>query len=367
MTKNPNKVTALSFVTNFMGDATKICGSSKSIGSMASTRIQLVPAINACKNIGMDVSVLSLHSEQIDDFFKIEKSKVCLVGKMSSNNISSMQSMIVANLAAVSRFKNMGSQIVVQTCDNPFASNGILKDFHIDLYAMADHIVFPCTALKELCESYIKQGTSSHVIPDPWQLINSHKPRNLNSSDKINIIWFGSNKNIVYLHNLIPSFLRDISFSQKIELSILGSEKSLRHIVNLHSKIKGEYPNWSFRLVKWNPLDQPRQLENEITRAHISLLPSDNNDPLKLGVSHNRLVDSLRGGCITVASKMKSYEDLSDIAIVEDDIVEGLRKAINNYDHYKHTMNRLMPKRLVTFDPKQNISKWEYLMRKIVE
>ena len=63
---------------------------------------------------------------------------------------------------------------------------------------------------------------------------------------------------------------------------------------------------------------------------------------------------------------MKSYEDLSDIAIVEDNIVEALRKAINNYNHYKDTMNYLDPEKLKDFDPKQNIRKWECLMHAII-
>ena len=35
--------------------------------------------------------------------------------------------------------------------------------------------------------------------------------------------------------------------------------------------------------------------------------PIKPNDALKVGVSHNRLVDSVRSGCVPVASEMPSY------------------------------------------------------------
>ena len=40
--------------------------------------------------------------------------------------------------------------------------------------------------------------------------------------------------------------------------------------------------------------------------------------PLKAGVSHNRLVDSIHGGWVTIPSPIKSYLELSDLALLAD-------------------------------------------------
>ena len=73
------------------------------------------------------------------------------------------------------------------------------------------------------------------------------------------------------------------------------------------------------------------QLEREIARAQISILPSDARDPLKFGVSHNRLVDSIRGGCVTIASPMGSYLELEELALLGNNFGELLNNAVENY------------------------------------
>lgn len=97
----------------------------------------------------------------------------------------------------------------------------------------------------------------------------------------------------------------------------------------------------------------------EISQAHVTLIPSDPRDSLKQGVSHNRLVDSFRGGCIPIASPMASYVELSSIALLADDFVPILNGIEANYNRIiaKHDAQR--DQLLARFSPQTNQRKWE--------
>ena len=361
-----NLITGLTFVQNLNGDITHLFDSPSTLGSMASARLQLLPAIRASRKLGISIKMISLHSKKPSDFFLLQPSKICIVGKMSANNKESIEEMIVANLGAIVRLKNNKSKIIVQSCDNYFAANDAISEFYKDIYSLADHIVFPSSHLLYLCEPYVKVKTTRlHVVNDPWQVRESYPVRDLKKLQQIKMIWFGSNKNIIYLCKILPNLLRQMPKEYNYEITILGQKRAHKHILHLHSQIKNSYPNWTFRLVLWDQKKQPMQLENELTRAHISLIPSDPEDPLKAGVSHNRLVDSIRAGCITIASPMESYKELSKMTIIGSDFTNLLMFAINNY----HTCAQELDKHRDTvtqFNPKKNERNWEELIQQIL-
>ena len=113
-----------------------------------------------------------------------------------------------------------------------------------------------------------------------------------------------------------------------------------------------------FRLVPWQIKYQPIQLENEIKKAHIAIIPSDPSDPLKAGVSHNRIVDACRGGCIAIANPMQSYKDLSDITLLGNNMTALLNEATHNYPKYCKNLTNKREELLKKFDPKVNQLSW---------
>ena len=362
-----NLITGLAFVQNISGDITHLFESPYGLGSMASARLQLLPAIRASRKLGINVQMISLHSKKPKDFFHIKPSKACIVGKMSANETSSIQEMVVANLAAITRLKNNNSKIIVQSCDNHFATNDIISEFYKDIYLLADHIIFPSSQLLYLCRQYAKvDATQLHVVSDPWQIRKAYPVKELLDSEAIKIIWFGSNKNIVYLCQILPSLLQSMPKDYKYEITILGQKRAHDHILHLYSQIKDRFPNWVFRHVLCDYRKHPSQLEEELSRAHISLIPSDPKDPLKSGVSHNRLVDSLRAGCITIASPMESYKELSKIAILGSNFADLLWYAISNYKNCTKLLIKHRETSLNQFSPEINEKNWEILMKKIL-
>lgn len=199
---------------------------------------------------------------------------------------------------------------------------------------------------------------TSSVIHDPWQISKPYTPRQLNEGETMRAIWFGSNKNVDYLINCLPELLKNWKSERNCELTILGQNYALSKVKNAVSNIKGSFSKWKLRLVPWRIDKQPLQLESEITRAHIAIIPSDPQDPLKSGVSHNRLVDSVRGGCITIASPMESYKEINGIALLDDNISTLLNNSEKHYSELSRTLFEHREDKLLQFSPEKNTKEW---------
>ena len=367
MGQNKKSITALAFVVDKHGDVTKNFYDPKRTGGMASARIQLLPAIKAAEKLNITTKILSLHTSHPEEIREINSPQVCLIGKMSANSEKLVYDMTMANLSAICRLKHRGSKIVIQHSDFIFSRNDILSLFYRDLFYLADYIIFPCRALQKLTLNHIETNAKSLVIHDPWQISKPYKPRQLNKGETMRAIWFGSNKNVDYLINCLPELLKNWKTKRNCELTILGQGYALKEFKNALGAIKGPFPKWNFRLVPWRIDMQPLQLESEITRAHVALIPSDPKDSLKSGVSHNRLVDSVRGGCITIASPMDSYKEIPGIALLGEQISTLLNNAEENYMELSRTLFTGTEEKLQQFSPEKNTKEWRDFWEKIFD
>ena len=357
------RIVSLAFYTNQSGDVSEIFNSSKAILSMASDRMQFKPALDAAVNAGFTSEVFSLHSENYADILKIEPADICLVTKMSANTKKLNQSMVTANLAALTLLKSEGSKIVVQYCDNIFASTTNLRNdlirFYNCIFEMADLVVFPCEKLKTMTATYLRKDVKTFVINDPWQLSEYHEPRKLVPDKRCRLVWFGNNKNVPYLLKALDQIFNVSPSKLKFLLTIIG-RKEAHNITLEHIKKSGKiYPNWRVRFVEWSDTRPVKQLEEELSKSHISIIPSDPNDPLKAGVSHNRIVDSIRGGCVTIASPMDSYMEFKDTAILGDDFGKLLNQAIKEYEIYCNKISLSQATKLEKFNPEANKKAWK--------
>jgi hypothetical protein len=65
-------------------------------------------------------------------------------------------------------------------------------------------------------------------------------------------------------------------------------------------------------------------------QCDLVLIPGDPADPLKSGVSSNRVAEALRAGRLPVASPLPSYLPLGECAWLGDDLVAGIAWAMAN-------------------------------------
>ena len=286
---------------------------------------------------------------------------------MSANTEAKAQEMILANAATIFNYKSKGSKIVALYCDNLISKKGIISDFYRNILLASDHVIFPTESLRKASSSYISAKTQSHIIEDPWQIMHEHRRKSIAEGESCKMLWFGSNANIQYLLNILEELLENLEQSRMFELSILGGPYAIDQTRIILSSIPKKYPNWAVRLVKWDSKNQPMQLEKELKRSHISLIPSDPLDPQKIGVSHNRLVDSLRGGCLTIASPMESYKELHSCCLLGDDFPRLINQSILDYDNISERLLKHRSKNLTRFNPAENIRKWTRTWRKILQ
>ena len=359
------KVITLSFFVDVDGDITDAFFEPSNQGSMtASTRMQINPALKALKQFKASNKVLSLHKFKINDIEPYGKIDACLVGKMSANTEPIMRKMAKAHISLISHLKSQGTKIITTYCDNHIESERpIIRDLYKEIFKLADVLVFPSNSLYKIAQKHMLSTSTPVVIHDHWQVrqnINFCSAPTIN--EKWRLIWFGSRANLNYLLTAHDSLTNSsILKNQDYELTIVSSKESVEELYEIFKKKGKLMPNWSYRLVSWDPINQPEQLEDELRRAHISLIPSDPYDTKKSGASHNRLVDSIRGGCIAIASPLNSYKDLKKICLLGSDFPMLLKYATDNYQRLAVKYNSYRDTFLAQFSPDSIENSWKNL------
>jgi len=231
-----------------------------------------------------------------------------------------------------------------------------------DLLHLADLTIFPSIALQEATNKAGFQPRNQVVIEDP-ALLKERPFRNIKRNETLKIIWFGHGSNAKCLVEYLPKIL-GADLQQPIELTILTEAGILGQIKAIIQQLAPP-ANWRFRLKAWDASNQPIQLQQELERAQVCWLPSDPADPRKAGASHNRLVDAVTAGCITIASPIGSYQELGPIALVGNNFGLLLSEAVK-----KQTMliEKLQAKRsilLKRFQVNSNELKWENALQSL--
>ena len=168
-----------------------------------------------------------------------------------------------------------------------------------------------------------------------------------------------------YLAREIQEIINKISLKASIKITALSSPYALNRLESFQ-KINYDKSKFIFSLIKWDHLDQPTQLENILAAADIAIIPSDPNDPRKAGVSHNRIVDAARMGCIPVASPMESYKELSKISLLGNNFPQMIEFAWANRERLRKKYGNIRDSLLEEFSPEKNLETWTTIITKIL-
>ena len=355
---NSNKIIALQFFSNLTGNVTKITFSKKGSSSVASIRLQLIPCIKAAKSRNLETEVWSLHNDKIDDQILTNKHLACIVGKLSTHT-HLQSSMYVANSAALSRFKDMDIPIISIYSDNHARKGDLNGTLYRQILNISSAIVCPTHTLRQAAHQFNTRANIC-VIEDPWQIQEMKKMRG--KLDKfIRIVWFGSFLNWKYMSNKLTETWKHLEPSKIYIFNILSAKK----VINMIKKdvINSNPPfNVQIQIIEWSNFDQPNQLEKILESSDIALVPSDPNDPAKQGVSHNRVVDAVRSGCVVIASPMPSYKEIEKLAVIGDNIPKLLGETIENFSSLSDEISQSRKIILERFSPESNAKKWGDVM-----
>ncbi|KZR75860.1 hypothetical protein [Prochlorococcus marinus] len=351
----------LIFSHNKQGDVTRLF----EVGTFqaASTRLQIQPALRTAQALGLKAIVVSISSNESDLLDELPQPKICVIGKLSSSVPGFQSKIAMANLALISRIKLKGAKIHLLYTDNHAARAGSTGLMYKDFLAISDSIIVSTKSMKKGLEATnFHHSPKITVIEDPWQVRQLLPFQVLEHGKPCNLLWFGQAANIKYLARTLSSIDFEIFSRRSYNLTILTNHAGQSSFAKYCDEL-----NFNDRLNKlkineviWSS-DQPAQLEAELMKTHIVLLPSDVSDPLKKFSSHNRLVDSVRGGCITVASPLESYKELSKICLIGDDFTYLLLGAIEHYDRLSRKYSKYRDSILNIFSPQNNVQNWKNL------
>jgi hypothetical protein len=200
----------------------------------------------------------------------------------------------------LSEAHNKSKRIIIDYTDNHLEFiNSPVYLFYKNILPLTDKAVVPSCSMSILLSKFFAKEII--VIEDPLE-IESVPPKMPPSLNQLSLLWFGHASNISYLIQYLRNHLlcdvavklNFLSNNQGIELLL-----SHKHLLNTNNELN---------ISEWT-------LQNMINAAKISdacLIPSDLNDPLKSGVSSNRLITAFALGLPVTADLLESYAPFSD-------------------------------------------------------
>ena len=332
---------------------------------LASTRIQLGPAIRAASNLGFKSEIRNLRTENPDYLNKINSPKICIFGKLSHPENAFAERIAIANLATVPILKRKNIPIAVTYSDNlATKEDSPIAELYRSLLWHADAIIYPCQAMAELGRAWYNRNSTptEWIIEDPCQIKQSPF-QDLKEQESCRIIWFGHSSNASYLFKQIPLLLDRCDSWHSFELTILSDTYTGNKAKKILSRCKAKR-SWMFRFSQWDTSKQPGQLQTELERAHIAIIPSDEKNPRKSAASHNRAVDAITAGCMTITSPLRSYRELHKILLLTNDFPRSLKEGIAQYKRLTDKWTELRKEHLPRFSKTENLRKWEEFLIK---
>ncbi len=337
-----------------------------SISGQGSARLHLAPLFHVATKLKLQPRLLSLDSDDPSMLSLLGYPKICIIGKVNHFDDKRVEGFSMAILAAIARLKSRGVKIVSIYCDNLAPLSCIRGTLYRDILRLSDFCIVPCIAMEHIARKWLPMASPVFVIEDPWQTRLQPYP-SFHSTSKLRIVWFGNTNNVHFLCLQLKSLMENLVNARSVLLSVLTNQQGLdlAHRTFLNSLPSANLP-WSFQPHLWRHDAQPTQLESVLGPAHISWLPSDPSNVVKSGVSHNRLIDSVRSGCIAIASPMSSYLELSKIAILGRDHATLINSILPEYDRLSMKYTNLRSQILQRFSPAVNLSNWEKILISII-
>lgn len=350
-------------------DSIKLLKNSK----VASTRIQVVQAMKASLLMGVQPIFINPANSSVSDLpSKIHgNASFCYLGKVNISGSPGGIVLLKSYVDACLRLKACGAKLIVNYTDN-WCEYDAVNDFDSSLEGVvgnnrlaglykflihnADAVIVACESQKRAVLKWMPSTCVSHVILDP---IESKKSNflSLSSEEEIRLCWFGHYSNFGFLQKAISDSVASVETSKNIHLNIVSSIPAQAKIEEWCQSLQSR-SKWIISIHEWT-----RELQSHILRnSHITILPSDTQCPRKSFASHNRAIEAINQGCLTIASPLASYQEIGDCLLLGNDFGKMLSYAIENYSREICRVSGSRDNLLSKFSKEQNIQAWKNVM-----
>ncbi|WP_353573081.1 hypothetical protein [Candidatus Albibeggiatoa sp. nov. BB20] len=217
--------------------------------------------------------------------------------------------------------KQQGIKVILDVCDNYFDTEKVAGQtaHYKKMVALADIVTVSTAELAAIVETHT--GKQAIVIPDPYEY--PQQPASFQPSSKqLNLLWFGSHKNVDSLKAMIPQ-LTPLSHEIPLKLHIIttpqhGLEGACERFNTQSENYQLQFSPWSLEIT-----------QKAMQKTDFIMIPSLSID-VKMVKSPNRLIESVHSGRFVIAYPLPSYQEFAQWAWVNDHFVEGIRWALQH-------------------------------------
>ena len=324
------------------------------IGGVGSARLHLQPMIHKAIDLGLQPKLLSVDIDRPSILNELGDPHLCVIGKINHFDDFRVSGFAMAILSAVACLKSKNVKLALMYCDHLAPLKCPRGMLYRNLLALSDQVIVPCQAMADRAQRFLSCSTAITVIEDPWQVrLQQYNVPAIGSPLRLG--WFGNANNIIFLSENLGRLMRTIAAASSVIFTVLTNKTGLDIArVAFYKSLPNALVPWKLNLVLWDDSRQPNQLEQVLGSAHVIWLPSNPQSPIKGGVSHNRLVDSVRSGSIVVSSEMQSYCELRQLALLGPDQGTLINNLLPEYGRIAQKHESLRSKLLARFSPQIN-------------
>ena len=340
---------------------------------LASARLQLAPSMLATLKEGITPVAINPRECTLEEMINIESSdaKFYLFGKIATGFENIEEVCLKCINLAINANRNK-IKVLTTYCDSwcdytesidndsgptERTRNKAISSLYKNLMYLSDYAIYPCKSQQESAKKWTKQKCTSNIIIDPLQY--KQQPfLKINAGEEIRLIWIGHYSNFIFLEKALKMMMTECNTLSPFKLDILT--RAPKGLIDLSwaQKILTK-TIWTVAVHKWSNEKAKLYLKN----AHISLLPSDINCARKSASSHSRAIDSINSGCLTIASPIRSYVELSECLILGYDFAKMLDDIVERYNEVSEEVKSTRKIVLGRFSSEVNAKNWSTLIR----
>jgi hypothetical protein len=210
--------------------------------------------------------------------------------------------------------------LVIDISDYPFKKAPVIQSFYSEVLKICDAVVANSERMADLMAPHVSRRPL--VIEDA--ILGPTRNPEFAPARRLGLLWFGHPTNLQYLVSCLNS-LAQFATQRPCGLTLLtegeaGAEKVTQDInTRFAPALQARFEEWTLE-----------SMASLLLKSDLVLIPNDPSNPLKAGVSANRIAETFRAGRFPVASPMPSYLPFSDCAWLGEDLTEGIRWALEN-------------------------------------
>jgi SAM-dependent methyltransferase len=293
------------------------------------------------------------------DLAPLQPVSALVITKFSTGEVSAAPATFDALIAALARLRGR-TRLFADLCDNYAAMGDALGLPTLRRYqeGLAEHcaLTVPCAALAEELAPIARHGIET--IEDPFESPRSGVPR-AGFGDPVRVCWFGSlgTTNADTIARGLERALAGFA-GHAVHLDFVTHEARESLADGIGARLREGRPWLAFQFMPWS-------LEatwHAIEACDLVVLPQDHRDGWGRVKSHNRLVETIRGGRLAIASPIASYLELADYAWVGEDLGAGVAWALANPEQAADRVRAGQPYVQSRFSPERIVERWEGLL-----